>query len=195
MIVALMTAAFAQAAAPAAVAPATAPGRTLAALPNTTITYFDVPGKKGPEIKKALDQILADPARGASVKLFTWDVGAKILKRTEGTKCTVQSATPTLTAKVNLPRLASEAKVAKPVLDNWRTYVSSLETEAAQNLWFINDRLPAAQKAMTGIDCAKTRPTWDAALARINADLNAFMATRAAAAAPVPAATAPKPKS
>jgi predicted secreted Zn-dependent protease len=187
----LAAAAVAQAAVPAAPpAPPAMAVRPLKELPNTTISYYDVKGKTNPEIKKALDVLLADPAQKATTQLYGWDVGAAIVKRTEGTKCTVQKATATLTAKVNLPRLAMEAKVAKPVLANWQAFVASVEADAAANPWFLHDRLPGVEKSVVGVDCAVMQASWDSAMTKLKADQTAFAAQRNAAAQAAAAARA-----
>ena len=190
MFIAMLTAAVAQA---TAAAPATVPaaaGRSVKDLPNVTLTHFDVKGKNGKAIKKNLDAMLADPAAKNTTRLYGWDVGASIMKRTEGTKCTVTKATATLNASVNLPRLAEEAKVDKAALAGWQTYVASLEQEAAANLWFVKDQLPAVEKSVVGIDCAAVATTWQASLDKLKAQQAAFNAQRAAAAAAAAAAKA-----
>lgn len=196
MFIALLTAAFAQAApaaapaATAAQAPAVA-GRSLAALPNTTVGYYDVQGKNAAAIKKSFDAAFA----AQNGQLFVWDVAAQVSKRTEGTKCTVQKATAKLTSKVQLPRLAEPAKVAKPALAAWQAFAASTEADAAANLWFIHDGLRGVEQAVTGVDCAALTPAWNAALAKLKADQAAFAAQRVATAnaAAAAAAAATKP--
>ena len=193
MIIAMLTAALAQATvavpAPAVPVPAVV-GRSIKDLPNVTLTHFDVKGKNGKAIKKNLDALLADPAAKNTVRLYGWDVGASIMKRTEGTKCTVTNATATMNATVNLPRLAEQAKVDKAALAIWQPYVASLEEEAAANLWFVKDQLPAVEKSVVGIDCAAVAATWQASLDKLKSQQTAFNAQRAAAAAAAAAAKA-----
>jgi predicted secreted Zn-dependent protease len=185
-----------QAAAPAALVPAVAV-RGLKELPGTTITYYDVAGKKGPEIQNSLKAIDADVAAKDKYGLYSWDVGARITKRTTGTVCTVDSSKATFSAKVNLPRLKEEAKVDKAILPNWQTYVGTLESQAASDLWFINDRLPQLEQSMVKVDCAQAAAKWSAGLAAIKAELvakiTARAAARAAAAAAKTAAETPPP--
>jgi predicted secreted Zn-dependent protease len=185
-----------QAAAPAApVAPAVAV-RALKDLPGTTIGYYDVAGKKGPEIQNSLKALDADPAAKDKYGLYSWDVGARITKRTTGTVCTVDSSKATFTAKVNLPRLKDEAKVDKAILPNWRTYVGTLESQAASDLWFIHDRLPQLEQSMAKISCDQAAAKWNTGLAAIKAELVAKITARAAAraAAASAAAATPPPK-
>lgn len=166
----------------ATVATSAAPGRALRDLPNTTITYYDIAGKDGKAIEKSLKAILADPAAKENVRLFSWDVGTKIMKATTGTKCSIQSAKTTLTAKVRLPRLAEQAKVKKDVMAKWAPYAASVENEAAANLWFLTDRLRGAEQFLVGMPCDQAGPAWNAKLETVKSELNAFIAQRAQAA-------------
>lgn len=178
---------FAQASALMAgqVASVTAPvaaGRTLKDLPNTTIAYFDVQGTNASAIQKSLKKVLADPAMKANVQLYSWNVGAQITKRTQGQDCTIQSATATLTNDVHLPRLAEEAKIDKEIVASWRTFVAGLENEAAANLWFIRERLPAVEQSMAGLKCDQADTTWNAGIDKLKTELTAFGVQRATAA-------------
>ena len=117
-------------------------------MPGTTVAYFDVQGRKAPAIQKSLKKILADPAMQANVQLFSWNVGAQVIKRTQGQNCTIQSAKATLTTGVHLPRLAEEAKIDKEIVASWQTYVAGLEDEAAANLW--SSAKPPRRRAIDG---------------------------------------------
>lgn len=166
----------------APVATSVAPGRALRDLPNTTITYYDIAGKDVKAIDKSLKTILADPAAKENVRLFSWDVGTKIVKSTTGTKCSIQSAKTTLTAKVRLPRLAEQAKVPKDVMAKWVPYVASVENDAAANLWFLTDRLRGAEQFLVGMPCDQAGPAWNAKLETVKSELNAFITQQAQAA-------------
>lgn len=195
MLTTLLAAAALAQAAPASPAPApattaVAPARALAALPGVSINYLDVAGKNMKSIQKSLDLVSIDPATKAKRKLFTWNVGAQVTNSTVNQKCTVQKATATLTSTVNMPRLPELARASKQVQADWQKYVSELETEAAANLWFINDQLRGIERSMVGVDCARSREVWNAAMNKINVDLAAFNAARTA-----PPATAVAPKS
>lgn len=179
-----LAAAVAQAAAtvPATVVPSAAvavPGRGLRDLPDTTISYYDIGGKTGPAIEKSLKAMLENPATKNNVRLFSWDVGTQIVKATTGTKCVVKSAKVTLTSKVNLPRLAEQAKVRKDVMANWTTYIANVEGDAAANLWFIRDRMRGAEQSLVGMPCDAAGPAWNAKIDTVKSDLAAFIAKRA----------------
>jgi predicted secreted Zn-dependent protease len=193
MLTTLLAAASLAQATPATPAPApatTAAARPLAALPGVSINYLDVAGKNMKSIQKSLDLVSTDPATKAKRKLFTWNVGAQVTNSTVNQKCTVQKATATLTSTVNMPRLPELARASKQVQADWQKYVSALEADAAANLWFINDQLRGVERSMVGVDCAKSREVWNAAMNKINVDLAAFNAARTA-----PPATAAAPKS
>ena len=187
-----------QAAAPATpVAPVVAPAvRGLKELPDTTVIYYDVTGKTIPEIQASLKAVAANPATKDKTQLYNWDVSARITKRTLGTVCTVDSSKSTFTAKVNMPRLAGEESVPKPVLANWRAYVTDLESQAASDLWFIRDRLPRVEQSMANVGCDDAAAKWNAGLEGVRTELNAKIAARTAAraaAAATAAAAAAKP--
>ncbi len=172
-----------QTAAPAA---PVAAARGLKDLPNTTTTYYDVRGKNGAAIDRALKKLLNDPASKPNVQLYAWNVGAQIIKRTEGDKCTVAEVKATMTNQVRLPRLVEEAQVPAQVVASWRTYVASIEREAAANLWFINDRLRGVEQALLGLPCDQATPAWDAGLGKIKTELAGFVAQQAAITNTVP---------
>lgn len=173
--------------APVAAPAAVVPGRTLKDLPRTTITYYDVPGKTGPAIEKALKKMLADPTKREMMRLSRWDVEMQIIRQTSGTACTVQSAKSTLTATVQLPRLAEQAKVPKNVMANWQTYVAGVEQEAADNLWFVSDRLRGADQSVVGLNCDQANSAWTSKLDQVRTEIDAFLAQRIQAAGKPPA--------
>ncbi len=160
-------------------APTAIPGRGLRDLPNTTITYFDVAGKDGKAIQKSLAKVLADPAAKETSRLFSWDVGTQIVKATTGTKCSIQSAKSKLSAKVNLPRLADQAKVRTDVAARWANYIAGVEADAAANLWFLSDRLRGAEQALVGVPCDQASTVWNAKLETVKTELSDFAAKRA----------------
>lgn len=170
--------------APVVTPAAVIPGRTLKDLPRTTITYYDIPGKTGPAIEKSLKKMIADPTKRDLMQLTKWNVEMQVTRRTQGTTCTVQSAQSTLTAAVQLPRLAEQAKVPKDVLANWQTYVAGVEQEAANNLWFVSDRLRDAGQSLVGLNCDQANSAWNSKLDLVKTEIDAFLAQRVQAAEP-----------
>jgi hypothetical protein len=95
-----------------------------------------------------------------------------------------------------MPRLVGEESVPKPVLANWRAYVTDLESQAASDLWFIRDRLPRVEQSMANVGCDDAAAKWNAGLEGVKTELNAKIAARTAAraaAAATAAAAAAKP--
>lgn len=175
--------------APAATAPVSVAilGRTLKDLPGVTTTYYDVAGKTGPAIDKSFKKIFDDPALKDATRPLSWDVGTSIMKRTEGTKCTITSAKSKLTATVRLPRLAEIAKVRKDALASWNIYITGVENEMAANLWYLSDRLRGAEQILVGLPCEQASLTWDAKVETIKTEFKAFVAQRAQPAKTPPA--------
>ena len=150
--------------------------RTLARLPNTTITYFDVSGKDGEAIQKAL----AKRQKEGVAPSANWEIGAGVRKRTEGTTCTVVGAEAKFTGEVQLPKLATESTVAPEVLTQWKSYVAGLESAAAAKLWFVNDRLSLVEKAILASSCDGAAAAATAAIEKIKTEEAAFVQQNAA---------------
>ena len=170
-----LTAASAVQAAPATTA------RTIHTLPGTKIHYYDVAGKTGPAIQKSLKKILAAPAPNTAATVYDWSLDAGVTKRTEGTVCTVTAAKATFNGNVYLPRLKDEARVPTDVLDSWKPYVTGLEKTAADNLWFVVDRLPALEQSLVGKPCDAVAGLWDQAVKDLIAQQTAYGQQLAAA--------------
>jgi hypothetical protein len=174
---------------------ATPAARTLQGLPGTSIHYYDVPGRNGEAIQKNLKRILAQPApNNTAAQVYNWNLGMSINRRTEGTVCTVTKATAELKANVYLPRLTEEAKVPAEELASFKSWSTGLETQAAQNLWFVVDRLPALQQTLVGKPCDQAGTLWTAAVDGLIKEQNAYAAMLKAA-EPAPVAAKGKSKS
>jgi hypothetical protein len=176
------------AAAPATAAPA-AGARTLQNLPGATIQYYDVPGRNSAAVEKNLKQLIAAPApKNTAARVYDWDLGMSIKRRTEGTACTIVEATPTLKGTVYLPRLTPEAKMQPQELASWNAYVAGIEKMAADNLWFVADRVPTVGQPLIGKPCDQASTLWNAAVDDLVKQQQAYAATlRAAKAAATPA--------
>ena len=176
-------------AASAVQAPAAAPARSLQSIPGVTIKYYDVSGYTDGAVKKSIASQRPKAADGSPIPAGTsWDIGAGIQKRTEGSVCTTTAAKVTFKGMVELPRLV-EASAAKPeFLQNWNKYVAELESAAASDLGFISDNLAQIEKALVGIPCDKTSDTLNTATAGLKAQQQAFAKARAAQAAAAAAA-------
>lgn len=197
MTIAILTLAAGLAAAPPAAAPpatAVAPAvpiekRTLASLPDTTVKYYDVPGRTGPAIEKSLKGMMANPAMTDAMRPYNWNVGAQVSKQTTGPKCSVVGVKSKLTSTVNLPRLVDLAKVDARTVTSWNAYVTSLENDAASNLWFVSDRLPAIERSLANLPCDKVAEAWNAGLEQLKTQQVALARQLAAANAATKTAT------
>lgn len=168
-------------AASAVQAPAAAPARSLQSIPGVTIKYYDVTGKTDAEVKKSIASQRPKAANGDPVPASTsWDIGAGITKRTEGSVCTTTAAKVTFKGAVELPRLADPSAVKPEFLPVWNKYVAELESAAATDLGFVSDNLAQVEKALVGIPCDKANDALNTATAGLKAQQRAFAEARAA---------------
>ncbi len=198
MIITVLTVAAGLAAAPPA-AVAAAPAallekRPLASLPDTTIKYYDVPGRTPQAIEKNLKGMMSNAAMTDMMRPYNWTVGAQVNKQTTGATCIVMAVKTKQTSAVNLPRLSELAKVNAPTVASWNSYVAALQNDAAANLWFVHDHLPAIERSLASLPCDKVGDAWNSALADLKTQQLA-LASRSAAAAAVAAKTGNKKSS
>ena len=151
---------------PATTAPAAAASaRTLQSVPGATIQYYDVPGRTSAAIEKNLKRILATPApNNTAARVYEWSLGMSVNRRTEGAACTIVGANPTLKATAYLPRLTAEAKMQPQELASWNAYVAGIEKVAADNLWFVADRVKTVGQPLIGKPCDQAATLWNAAV-------------------------------
>jgi predicted secreted Zn-dependent protease len=170
--------------------PAAAPaGRSLQSLPNTTIRYYDVPGKNPQAILKSIAKLRPKGADGQPVTASTnWDIGATFKKRTENGVCRIVAATATFSATADLPRLVSPKALRREALDSWNSYVAGLESIAAANLWFVHDRIGQVEKAILASSCDGAQAAGAAAVDKLKLQEAEFTRANAAAAAAAAAA-------
>lgn len=161
--------------------------RSLQDVPGIKISYYDIKGKDGKAIQKALLKARGkDPKTGQPLSTagYDWTVGADIVRRTTNGVCTVSSVKPTFEATALLPRLTNEASVSEDIRQNWQTFVGNMESELAQKLWFAHDRLPRFEAAVVGKPCDQAMAAGSAYLAQLKAEVTAFQPAVAKAAAP-----------
>jgi hypothetical protein len=169
--------------------------RTLQTLPGTTVQYYDVAGRNAGAIQKDLDRILKlPPPNNTAAQGYNWNLGMSINRRTEGTVCTVTKATAELKANVFLPRLTEESRVPGEELASFKAWSNGLEKTAAQNLWFVVDRLPALQQSLVGKPCDQAQTAWTAAVDNLIKEQNAYAQSLKTAEDAAAAAAAPKGK-
>ena len=170
----LMTALAVLQAAPAAAAKPADNPRALSKVPGVQINYYDVQGTTGKAIEKSLKSILAAPGDNNAARVFTWTLGGGVTKQQNGDVCTITAAKLTLTPVAYIPRLAQAASVPAPVEAEWKPYAASVERLAAENLWFVVDRLPAIERSLVGKPCDQVQPAMTAASDQLKKDAAAF---------------------
>jgi predicted secreted Zn-dependent protease len=156
----------------AAAAAATATARSLKDVPNITIKYYDVTGKDPKTINRSIaKQRPLDPAtKQPSVAGTNWTLGASMTKRTVNGQCTVVAAKGEFAATAELPRLTTANIIPAGGLEAWQKYVAQLEKTAADNLWFVADRLPQVEQAMVGKECNAALAAGTAAIEKLKRD-------------------------
>jgi predicted secreted Zn-dependent protease len=170
----------AAAAQPASPPPAAAPAaRTLEALPNVKLSYYDVTGKDMKAINKSIAKNRTKAEKGSKDPVaFNWDLGAQTRTREVNGVCTIMAVEPQFKgATVELPRLTNEATLPVAVLDDWRAYQAENRSYVAQKLWFVHDRLAAMAAPLAGKKCSDAQKDWETAVAKLKADVAAFKPT------------------
>lgn len=181
----LFTALAASAAIQAAAPPTTATApvqRMLKDIPGVTIKYYDVEGKNPGAIKKSIAKQRPKGSDGQPVTAgFNWNVSTQITKRTEGTVCTITAAKVQFQGTAELPRLLEPQKLDAQSLKSWNEYVATLDSMEALELGYFADRMGELEKALIGHSCEKASPALDAALAKLKAEEQQFVAAQVAA--------------
>lgn len=176
--------------APAAPQPAVVvvPGRELKDLPNTTIRFYDVPGKNLKAINKALVEQQRQPRKDASGHTLAaasgWAVNATFRNLTHNGQCKVTTAQATFTATANLPKLANEQALSKSDLADWRRYIAGVEATQAASLWFVHDHVHDVEKAILASSCEGADGAGSAAVEQLRSQAAEFQRTYGAAPAP-----------
>ena len=82
-------------------------------------------------------------------------------------QCKVTAANAAFTATADLPRLANEAALARPLLARWRNYVAGLEANAVPTLVFVYSHLDEVEQAILSSSCDGARAAAAAAVERL----------------------------
>jgi predicted secreted Zn-dependent protease len=166
--------------------PAAVPGRELKDLPNTTIRFYDVPGKNLKAINKSLAQLQQQQRKDASGHTLSaatgWAVNATFRKLIHTGQCKVTSAQATFTATANLPKLANEQALSQQDLATWRRYIAGVEATQAASLWFVYDHIHDVEKAILASSCEGADSAGSAAVQQLRSQAAEFQRTNGAAA-------------
>jgi len=132
----------------------------LAALPNVTVVYYDVPGKTEILIRRALQEGQRDSSGVRYAGLTESEVSYKYQTQTEPNGvCRVTGAQVDYRIKVTLPRLAETKGIRPAVLARWQGFYESLVLHEKGHV-FLNlekyDRLQAIimKASCDGVDTA-----------------------------------------
>ena len=158
--------------------------RSLQAVPNITIKYYDVSGKDVRTINRSIaKQRPIDPVtKKPSIAGTNWTLGASMTKRTTNGRCTVVAAKGEFAATAELPRLTTASVLPAAASAEWQSYVARLEQAGAANLWFVYDRLPEVEKAMVGQECEAALKAGTEAIEQLKRDAADFQRKNAAGA-------------
>ena len=161
MPLALLLSLAAQAAAPA----------TFAALPNITVTYYDVAGRDIAEIHKAITKAAPkDPAtRAVLPATSSWTMSIAVKSETTGNRCRIIGATLTFHGQATMPRLLPDKDRPAPVSAAFAAYAAKLEARHAAQLRFAHARMNEVEQAIRGSRCDKSEAAADAALGKLQA--------------------------
>ena len=158
------------------------PGKTLADLPNTTITYFDVSGRNLKAINKSIvEHQKIGPGGRPAVAPTGWAIDAGFNKVTSGGQCKVANAKATFSAKVVMPRLVSDTGHTPELLATWRAYLAGVENAQAADLWFVYDRIRDVESAILASTCEGAQSAGAAAVERLRAQAAEFRRSNASA--------------
>lgn len=140
----------------------------LAAMPNTTVRFYDVSGRNVTEINRSIARQRPKGRDGKPIPAtLDWAVMADFERTAVDGVCKVSSARATYRATAELPRLVDVEKLDKSVLIRWRNYVDQLEEGSLATVAFIHQNLGEIEKAMLGSSCDRAKAAGAAAIEQI----------------------------
>ena len=150
--------------------------RSLEAVPNVTIHYYEVAGSDLTAINASVAaQAPRDPVSNAvSVSSSDWSINVGFAQRIVDGKCTVSGASARFTASVVMPRLLNQQALTREESKIWDQYLAILKSNAAAELWFVNDRVGRIEKAILASSCESASRAASAAADRISQELTRF---------------------
>lgn len=155
----------------AAAEPPTAPSTEsqLAAMPNTTVRYYDVSGRNVTEINRSIAQRRSSRDGKPIPATLDWAVKADFQRTMHDGSCKVSGARASFTASAELPRLVDGHRIDKAVLNRWQNYVAQLEEGSLATVAFVQQNLPVIEQAMLASSCDKAKAAGAAAIERMRA--------------------------
>lgn len=140
----------------------------LAAMPNTTVRYYDVGGRNVTEINRSMARQRPKSRDGKPIPAtLDWAVKADFQRTVNDGTCKVSGATASFTATADLPRLIDGQRIEKSVLNRWQTYVDQLEEGSLATVAFVHQNLRVIEEAMLASSCDKAKAAGAAAIERM----------------------------
>jgi len=137
---------------------------TLSALPNTTLTYYDVPGTDARAIRTYMDEHGAvDPNDGTINDAVTdwyirwrWPVVNGV--------CNLAEVEMTFSGDVVLPRLSEADRLSQADRDDWNRYMTALIAHEADHLRHAYENMEDVAAAIRGASCEDANDAGAAAI-------------------------------
>lgn len=137
----------------------------LAAIPNTTVRYYDVIGRNVTEINRSIARQRPKGRDGKPIPAsLDWTVTADFERTAVDGVCKVSGSRANFRATAELPRLNDVEKLDKTVLARWRNYVDQLEEGSLATVAFIHQNLGEIEKAMRASSCDQAKAAGAAAI-------------------------------
>lgn len=141
----------------------------LSRVPEAVVSYYDVKGSSGDEIRKAIDRSPQRPREGGRAvdALTTWNYSWRTWGDGHG-GCDPSRAEVLFTANVLLPRLVGQ--VPPNVARDWDRYIVNLRTHEAGHVTYAKARMADVMAAAKSPRCADVKPAVDRVLNEIRAN-------------------------
>lgn len=152
---------------------------SLAGMPNTSVKHYEVTGATVTEVNRSIARQRPRSANGKTLPATTdWAVRAEFDRAETDGQCRVTAARASLTATVELPRLADDAKLDRQARKRWLDYVGELEQGALATIGFVYQNLGRIEQVMRASDCQAVKSVGTAAIERLRAQALVLDAAR-----------------
>lgn len=140
----------------------------LAAIPNTTVRYYDVSGENVTEINRSMARERPKGPSGKPIPASTtWSVSSDFERTVTNGQCRVTAARVDFKAEAQLPRLLDDGALQAPVRKRWQNYVNLLEDGVLVTLAFVHHNLSSVEKAILSSSCETARDAAAKAIERL----------------------------
>lgn len=137
-------------------------------IPGVTVAYYDVEGRDGPMIRRAIDARRPTDThdRTRVDAISRWSMRWSLRGSAAGT-CDLDSVVITFAATVTMPRLTSPVMLSPALKADWDRYVAALERHEAGHVRYAYDHRDDVRAAIRAGSCATVAAAGKAAIARI----------------------------